>query len=239
MNDGFESIVDLGGFAAPAGVPPDLLLRYSIDAKYGGGEQMRKDAAGMKRTAAGIEKTVQGFHNLPEHQKEILSGAAREMRGLAATLTRLSVWADGYKAFSDKQRQDEELAQLEAFAARRWGNNQQAHEFEAGVLLGLNSAEGREDFVAWMQSQGLHPTVRATGLDFTADGSFHDAQLHKPGPTLRLRAAKFLMNMEPRERVTGGALMTHGRNLLDGYIKYRRSVDELTRLAVEKAALGG
>ncbi len=238
MNDGFESRVempDFEGFRQPVGVPADLALRYSIDAKYGGGEQMRKDAASMKRIAAGLEKTVQGFRNLPPHQKEILSSAAREMRGLAATLTRLASWADGYKAFSDQRRQDEETAKAEAFAARRWGDDEHAHELDAAVLCELTGS-GREDFVTWMQAQGLHQGVRATGVHFEADGSFHSAQLHKTGPTLRLRTAKFLMDMGPREWATDGELMTLGRNLLDRYIKYRRAIATLTKSIVEKAS---
>ncbi|MDA8260750.1 MAG: hypothetical protein M0Z99_34810 [Betaproteobacteria bacterium] len=234
------SASDFGGFEPPAGVPAGLVLRYSIDAKYGGGEQMRKDAAGMKRTAASLEKTAKGFGNLPQRQKEILSSAAQEMRGLAAALTRLALWADRYKDFSDKKRNDEETVRLETFAARRWGHDQHAHEFEAAVLLELNGLAGREDFVAWMQAQELHQKVRATGLGFECDGSFYEARLDKNDAGLRLRVAKFLMNMEPRERIVGfgGELMTHGRNLLDRYIKYRRSIDELARRAVEKAAAG-
>ena len=231
------SASDFGGFEPPAGVPAGLVLRYSIDAKYGGGEHMRKDAAGMKRTAASLEKTVQGFGSLPQRQKEILGSAAQEMRRLAATLTRLALWADRYKDFSDNKRQEKETTELEVFAARRWGHDQRAHEFEAAVLLSLTSSEGREDFVSWMHAHQLHPKVRATGIDFAADGSLYEARLDKKDAGLRLRLAKFLMNMEPRERVAGlgGELMSLGRDLIDRYIKYRRSIDELARRAVEKA----
>ena len=136
MNDGFESRVampDFDGFEKPAGVPVALLLRHGIDAKYRGGANIRKEAAEAKRTATALEKVVKSFEYLPDRQKEVFSKASGEMRGLAATLTKFAAWADEYKAFSDKRRQDEETAKAEAFAAQRWGNDQRAHELDAAV----------------------------------------------------------------------------------------------------------
>lgn len=160
----------------------DLIRRWEWDARYHGDKNIKIQASNAKRSATQMQKIKEQFSNLkPEHELAI-NAAASALRAMAEELTLLAAWAKDYQVFCAAAWKKEEDARLEALAQERWGDDQQALQFEIDLIGELATKDGQHAFASWCHSAGKYKHCQLDQI------SCHVDQLKKV-ETPRKRAA--------------------------------------------------
>lgn len=155
----------IDGCPPPAASPKELVEQYAYQARYGGADQIKNDAASAKRTATQLEKAVRQFTQLTTKDKTALLDAALAMRTLARNLTGLTRWADNLKAYCSKVRKADLVAEMTQLAATRWANPQE-QEFELALVDELNTKEGLAAYAAWHHGNRRHRQIQPKEFSF-------------------------------------------------------------------------
>lgn len=201
---------------------PELIQRWEWDARFHGDRNIKIQATSAKRTATSMQKVCDQFSNIkPEHELAI-KAAASALRSMAHELTQLAAWANDYHAFCAAEWKKRDADELEAFAQARWGNDDQAVQFEFDLIAELGSRDGRQAFAAWCHGAGKH-------VDCSVENISCDIPL-RPGPSMRARAALSVREGQENRRTANKWSGIHGPTVIcswadyDAYLVFRKEV---------------
>lgn len=170
----------------------ELLDRWERSARWRGAEEIKVQLASARRTLTLMEKAKNQFINLKPEQELAINAASSALRALVTELERVAEWASAYHAFFCRARSIEEESDLEAVAQARWGSDEQALQFETGLMDELASKDGKLVFAQWMHSarkymqanlEDIEPPIRC--LESPRRGHAYEPRVE----TLRSRAA--------------------------------------------------
>lgn len=146
-------------------VDVELAAHWQYAMAREGGKPIKDEMAKARRAATSIKTLASTFLHLGEKRSAQLHEAAASLQQLADNLEPLARWAVGFQKFCIAERERERLQELDKQAHARWGDDDQAMEFEWQLIVEVCSEAGRQELANWLQSQGQY-----TGID---KGKFH------------------------------------------------------------------
>lgn len=201
-----------------------LVERHETTAKYDGGSSFKAKAAAAKRTATTLRKTADELQDtVSQADLEALKRAAQILVRQAEELAVFARWADDYKAFSTARRLSEDIANAEALAKARWGDDLTAHKLDMQLMEESDSLSGGEKLGLYVLKN--HP--RFAGVkpqNFMLAGY---RSLNLAGADERTNTAARLCMLNDRssryERSSGESVAMIGRDIFDEYVAHRRA----------------
>jgi hypothetical protein len=144
---------------------PALLERWEWKARWEGAAPIKRELAAARRRATELRKTREEFGDSRPELDLALRAAASGLDNLARDLAELATWARDYKIWCDLERGREEDKQLEAIAAKRWGDDVATLQAEIDLIGELRTPEGQAAFAGWLHAHGKYRECQLTEID--------------------------------------------------------------------------
>lgn len=208
-----------------------LIERWEHSMRYYGDRDINPQAAHARRTATALNNACKQFQHLAPEQELAFTAAAIGMRKLADDLARLSVFARSYLAFCDKARQIQRNLEIEATAAKRWGEDLSAMEFERSVIEELQTKDGQIALGQWMHSRGHFSHIHESRVLAPFDNATNPELLS----TRHGLAQMVEIAMTVRRDIFGKIARCSWQDYED-YLSYRKEVANTTRRLLNAAA---
>ncbi|WP_137920083.1 hypothetical protein [Hydrogenophaga sp. 2FB] len=226
----------LPGFKYQTKLSQLLIIEYEFEARRHGDAHIKNEAATAKRTATTLCKAAGQVRGMDPKDSATLRAAASVLRRHAAELGELCKWAKAYHTYTVQYHQAEALAEINAFAHARWGDDQQAHVLETALLQTLQKTQdGARALGHFLHSQGLYTHVQLEGFSLAVDWPCADqTKLNE-----RQRTADILLRLKRKDDVYEGRM---GWTCLVGkqsYERYREFVAATAARALEPGRVAG
>lgn len=201
-----------------------LVERHETSAKYDGGASFKSKAAAAKRTATTLRKTADELQDtVSAADLEALKRAAQILVRQAEDLAVFARWADDYKAFSTARRLSEDIANAQALAKARWGDDPTAHKLDMQLMEESDSLSGGEKLGLYVLKN--HPRFAGVEPQNFMLGGYRSLNL--AGADERTNAAARIGMLDARssryERSSGESMAMIGRDIFDEYVAHRRA----------------
>ena len=189
-------------FAASSKLKVDMELaeRFDFNMRRHGDKTIREQMAKARRAATMVENLLKDFEALAPKNVQVkdLESSAGTLRKLARSLEGLAAFAKAYQTFYLAEIKRSEIEKLEAFAFKRWGNDEAAALFEWHLIQEMETAEMSAEIGRWMHAQGRFENV---ALD-RFHSPFH--AYSREANTVRLKVASYLLEATDRSRQFSG-----------------------------------
>lgn len=228
---------------------PELIRKWEWTVRWHGDKEIRQQLASARRTKTSLLKAKEQFSHLRAEHELAIHAAASALAALAAELEKFSQWAKTYHTWFCKEHRAAAEAELEAFAALRWGSAADTPEFkfELALMDELATTAGKAAFAAWIHSSGRFTHVAPEDISCPVSGikKPFDRRAHEPRvETPRATAVWTLQQAEDENRRPCSFSSWGGKPCVScafsdyqTYLTFRREVAKTTQRVLVLAAV--
>lgn len=180
---------------------PELVFKWEWTVRWYGDKKIRQQLASARRTKTSLLKAKNQFSHLRAEHELAINAAAGALAALTSEMEKFSLWAKAYHTWFCKEHSAAAEAELEAFAAQRWGSAAATPEFkfECALIDELATTAGKAAFAAWMHSCGKFVHIAATGIKCPVGGVKNYFRTHDYEPRIETHRAEAAWTIQQAE----------------------------------------